>query len=584
MLTLCFQAVLFLNAAFAQQSTDAEKSDSILAVLMQLQGSERLDALRTLINLNYRTLNERRYTRMYIEEAAKQKNIQAEGWGRQNLMSTYYAQFETDSVFIVGEEAIRFNRQHQLYSNVFYVRQQLIKRYLRDGKLIIALRKAEEAFEEAKEIQQNILMGLMLAVIGEVHYFMEQFEEAVGYYVESVEMGEKSRDEETSLYFVSNYNYLIYLSRQLKRPDEMLRYTDSLQVELERFARKFPDVPMDSYHFLLAYNRAITYAKLGQSEQAMQAIQHAETFYNPQWNNRYHATQINEMYAEYYLLTGNYDKALEHIGSLQKYYEDKGPEFAFQFAKKDYALALFEMGDYKNAAQTYSDILVRKDSVNVQRFYAQINEFRAIFQLDRAEMEVRQHLADIRHQRMVNRVLSIACFALIIIVTLVLWNRKRIAKKNRGLYLQIVEQDKLSKELEAERRKNQTNAQGKQSEPSENETEEELFARLDFIMKERRLFLNPDIKRQDVAEIIGLGDRALHNYIKNNTGANFSQYVIGLRLSYACELLLTVSEKYTIEAIALEAGFSSRPTFYRHFRAKYELSPEEFRKIAKEQM
>ena len=33
--------------------------------------------------------------------------------------------------------------------------------------------------------------------------------------------------------------------------------------------------------------------------------------------------------------------------------------------------------------------------------------------------------------------------------------------------------------------------------------------------------------------------------------------------------------------IAEEAGFSSRTTFYRHFREKYGLSPEEFRRSIK---
>jgi len=36
-----------------------------------------------------------------------------------------------------------------------------------------------------------------------------------------------------------------------------------------------------------------------------------------------------------------------------------------------------------------------------------------------------------------------------------------------------------------------------------------------------------------------------------------------------------------IDAISDEAGFSSRTTFYRHFREKYGLSPEEFRKSIK---
>ena len=37
----------------------------------------------------------------------------------------------------------------------------------------------------------------------------------------------------------------------------------------------------------------------------------------------------------------------------------------------------------------------------------------------------------------------------------------------------------------------------------------------------------------------------------------------------------------TIDAISNAAGCSLRTTFYRHFREKYGLSPEEFRKAIK---
>ena len=94
-------------------------------------------------------------------------------------------------------------------------------------------------------------------------------------------------------------------------------------------------------------------------------------------------------------------------------------------------------------------------------------------------------------------------------------------------------------------------------------------------MKEERLFVNSELKRSEVAELIGLSDRALHDFIKKMTGAGFAEYVNGFRLSYATELLIAENERLTIEAIAKSAGFKTRETFHRYFREKNGISPGE---------
>jgi len=61
-------------------------------------------------------------------------------------------------------------------------------------------------------------------------------------------------------------------------------------------------------------------------------------------------------------------------------------------------------------------------------------------------------------------------------------------------------------------------------------------------------------------------------------------YINHLRLEYARRLLFSgISEKLTIEAIALNSGFKIRETFHHLFREKYRLTPSEYAKIAKQQ-
>ena len=129
MITIFLLAVFPLNAVTAQQKTAAEKVDSILSVIPQLNDSEKDNAFRQIIELTVGTPDEKHYTRMYLQEARSRKNIEGEGFALQRLAEAYYAQWDTDSVFIYADEAIRFAQQHRLYNYLASLRIMLIGRY-----------------------------------------------------------------------------------------------------------------------------------------------------------------------------------------------------------------------------------------------------------------------------------------------------------------------------------------------------------------------------------------------------------------------------------------------------------------------
>ena len=60
---------------------------------------------------------------------------------------------------------------------------------------------------------------------------------------------------------------------------------------------------------------------------------------------------------------------------------------------------------------------------------------------------------------------------------------------------------------------------------------------------------------------------------------NVTEHLNTLRLSYSRELLSAEGQKYTNKAIVRMSGFSSCTSFYRLFREKYGLSPEELKKL-----
>ena len=134
--------ILLLTAtpAFASQS----QTDSLVAILPQLRGEEKLEALQTLVALAEKEPTMGRFATMLLEEAQRQKNIDAQALALITLVEYYFYQFDTDSVFMAGEQALQFLRKHKLYNKTGYVQHNLILRHSYAGQRITALRKAEE--------------------------------------------------------------------------------------------------------------------------------------------------------------------------------------------------------------------------------------------------------------------------------------------------------------------------------------------------------------------------------------------------------------------------------------------------------
>ena len=565
------------------QAAAQEKADSIVALLPRLDGDERLQAIASIAKMS-QGAEESRYINMLREEARRLKSIEWEGKALRMLTLSYYHRHDTDSVFTVGEEAIRFMRQHKLYDDLFFLHSEFVKRYVGKDQTLTALRYATDAYAEAKELQDNMAMAYMLSAMGHIYYSVDQYEEAARHYIESIDMAQHSRQKSPA--FISNhYRYLAILYAEINRPHETLRYADSLQVEVERLLKD--DFRFNSQFLLYhtEYHRAIAYADMKLPEQSFEALRRAEALYDPQWDDDTSTVSVMNdcMYAAYYFSTGNYDKSLEHYAVLLRFYENIDYEAGILHAKKLIAEALAGKGDHRTASEMYRNILEGKEKLNTERFYAQINELRTIYELDKAEQEAAQRLEALRQQRLVIAGLSVACFTLILIALLIVWNRRKIIRKNRGLYRQIREHDRLEQELEAERAKNRELILRFQPDEAEETAKEDpknyrlFFDRLAILMYERMLFIDPELKRADVASLVGLSDRGLRDCIKQCTGMGFHEYINTLRLNCFRELIANKEENFTIDAAALESGFNSRTTFYRIYNDTYGLTPKQYR-------
>lgn len=105
------------------------------------------------------------------------------------------------------------------------------------------------------------------------------------------------------------------------------------------------------------------------------------------------------------------------------------------------------------------------------------------------------------------------------------------------------------------------------------------------ILREFREYLSqnfddPMLSVSLISEKLGVSEKYLSNYIKEQTGKNPSQHIEEIRLAKARQLLLETN--ITINDIALNCGFASQNSFYKAFRRIMGVSPGVWRESHKE--
>lgn len=108
-----------------------------------------------------------------------------------------------------------------------------------------------------------------------------------------------------------------------------------------------------------------------------------------------------------------------------------------------------------------------------------------------------------------------------------------------------------------------------------NVNDNSLASKIEYYFNEEKAFLNSKLKLSDVAKAVGSNRSYVSHYFNQELGTTFFDYVNGLRIEYACELLLSTDD--SIDSVAVSSGFNSPSTFYRVFQQIKGCTPSNFR-------
>ncbi|KDN55451.1 AraC family transcriptional regulator [Flavobacterium seoulense] len=102
-------------------------------------------------------------------------------------------------------------------------------------------------------------------------------------------------------------------------------------------------------------------------------------------------------------------------------------------------------------------------------------------------------------------------------------------------------------------------------------------ARIDKIIS----FLNKNYTRavslEEIASFAAMNTAAFCRYFKSKTGKSFKNYILDMRIGYACKLLLM--EDMSISQISSQCGFDTMSHFNKTFKKNMNYVPSEYRKV-----
>ena len=211
-----------------------------------------------------------------------------------------------------------------------------------------------------------------------------------------------------------------------------------------------------------------------------------------------------------------------------------------------------------------------RDSVFRATTQQQINDFQVKYETAEKELEIARQQAEIeRHRRRITLLIIIAV-SLTAFAAFLLVAYRKIRRKNIAITRRILENRRVE------------NLAVAAVTPKNRKTPENvLFLKIEQYLHTDKRYLDESIDRAMLAKNLHTNEKYIAKAVRDSMEMTFHEYVNSLRLAYACDLLSDpATANLKMESIAADSGFNNRYSFYRFFVAKYDISPNEFRKLA----
>lgn len=477
------------------------------------------------------------------------------------------------------------------YSYMIYAEAAVLSYQLTDAAKIIT-----EGKHYADTRNDSLLKADMLQMEGDLYRRMGVLYKSYNCIQEAIRLltGMQDVDNQENAFMLSHcmgYLMAYYIEdRKPVRAWEVGLEREKVLARLEEKSVAADTLVLDRHKGYFYSKMAYLAYKTGRMEESRR---YAGLFYSTAFSNTLPGNlEIND----YLLETGDYSSVLAHNETYLSR-RDPADSLSIIYLRTLYqsSKAYSAQKDYKNAYLVMLEAYNARNKMRISRERNQMLDIADITKAVTHEYELKTAAYKMKMQRRI--IIGLAVFVLLLAVLLVglLLALRAIRRKNsRTAALMLDLDDRRKAILQAEEAFEVMGAAG-ESQPAEepvapesvessevppvrSEVEEKsLFFKFDHLVKERKLYLNYQLTRDDYAGFMGVDRNRFATILKKFTSGNLSAYINGLRLEYSVSLFREHPD-WSINKVAEESALSHISTFYRLFKDKYGISPNSFRK------
>jgi AraC-like DNA-binding protein len=104
------------------------------------------------------------------------------------------------------------------------------------------------------------------------------------------------------------------------------------------------------------------------------------------------------------------------------------------------------------------------------------------------------------------------------------------------------------------------------------------YSQLLSILENEKLYLNPELVLQDLADRMHTSSKILSQVINQRSGLNFFDFINSYRCEEVKSIMADADPKVTILEIMYQAGFNSKSSFNKEFKKLNGVTPTEYRR------